>query len=80
MKICPKCGNNVEDKAVLCDKCGNCFEAESNTQFDSQNGDNKADCGRNKPKKKNTVMIVGIVAAVLIVSAIIGSIAQSVFN
>lgn len=100
MKICPNCGNTVEDSAIFCDKCGTRLLTQNNAQGNyAQYPNNQSNYTQQQqynygmdqpqyqpatpqiqPKKKNTGLIIGIIAAVLVVLAIIGIVAEKVFQ
>lgn len=91
MKICPNCNNAVEDSAIFCDKCGNRLAVQNNNPVNYSQQPNNYGVNQpqyqqpvmmqqTQPKKKNIGMIIGIVAAVLLVLAIIGSVAEKAFQ
>lgn len=81
MKVCPNCNNTVEDNVSVCNRCGTFLAAQNapgnNPQY---NQTQYQPAPQTPPKKKNTGKIIGIVAVVLIVLAIIGSVAQKAFQ
>lgn len=83
MKVCSKCGNVIEDNAMFCGKCGNRLEVQSQQSqytYVPNQPQYQPTPMQQPPKKKNTGLIIGIVAAVVIVLAAIGSIAEKVFQ
>lgn len=95
MKICPNCNNQLEDNAAFCDKCGAKLVVQQaysqpqsnyagqpyqNYNPNQQANGYQAPMQTNQPPKKKTGMIIGIVAACLIVLAIIGALAQDAFQ
>lgn len=89
-KQCKTCGSNVPAEARFCQVCGgsefitnNNQSAYNQNQFNQQHPVNQTwqpPAPQNKPKKKKTGLIIGIVAAVLIVLAVIGAIAEKTFQ
>lgn len=92
-KQCKACGSNVPNDAKFCPVCGssdfvindpNLTQPTYNqNQYSQQPAFNQAwqpPVPQNQPKKKKTGLIVGIVAAVLIVLAGIGMIAEKAFQ
>ncbi len=94
MKICPKCNKQFNDNDAFCDVCGTNLSAQQNNYQQQPNYANQSQPNynpqqvnayqptmpNNPPKKKKTGMIIGIVAAVLIVLAIIGAVAEDAFQ
>lgn len=92
MKECPMCHNLIEDDAAFCDRCGARLDqnqAGKGTGTQQPSGWNpgtppqgyspygNSAQGQTSAPKRNKGMIIGIVAAVLIILAIIGSLSQS---
>lgn len=92
-KQCKACGSNVPADARFCQACGGAEFITNNVptnqpaynqnQYNQQPPVNQAwqpPVPQNQPKKKKTGLIIGIVAAVLIVLAVIGMVAEKAFQ
>lgn len=87
-KQCKSCGSNVPNDAKFCQACGGSeFIINNSTtnqptynQQPSSNQTWQPPVPQNRPKKKKTGLIIGIIAAVLIVLAGIGFVAEKVFQ
>lgn len=92
-KQCKSCGSNVPADAKFCQVCGGSDFITNNVatnqpvynqnQYNQQPPINQTwqpPVPQNQPKKKKTGLIIGIVAAVLIVLAIIGMVAEKAFQ
>ena len=73
--FCPKCGANITDESVFCEKCGFKLEKEepiSNVNSDINNTQKRIKLnGNNMPNGKNTIktiVIICVIAVVLVVS------------
>lgn len=81
MKTCPRCGNVLEDDAAFCDKCGTRLEEQNNTQQQFYSGYNQQQYQPYEPpKKKNVGLMIGIIAAFLILLAAIGILAVKFYK
>lgn len=92
-KQCKACGSNVPTDAKFCQVCGGSDFIINNTtsnqpaynqnQYNQQTPFNQTwqpPVTQNQPKKKKTGLVIGIIAAVLIVLAAIGFIAEKTFQ
>lgn len=92
-KQCKACGSNVPADARFCQACGGAEFITNNVptnqpaynqnQYNQQHPVNQTwqpPVPQNQPKKKKTGLIIGIVAAVLIVLAVIGMVAEKAFQ
>lgn len=92
-KKCKACGSNVPADARFCQVCGGAEFITNNVptnqptynqnQYNQQPPVNQTwqpPVPQNQPKKKKTGLIIGIVAAVLIVLAVIGMVAEKAFQ
>lgn len=92
-KQCKACGSNVPADARFCQVCGSAEFITNNVptnqpvynqnQYNQQPMVNQTwqpPVPQNQPKKKKTGLIIGIVAAVLIVLAVIGVVAKKAFQ
>lgn len=92
-KQCKACGSNVPADARFCQACGGAEfitndvptnqPAYNQSQYNQQPPVNQTwqpPVPQNQPKKKKTGLIIGIVAAVLIVLAVIGMVAEKAFQ
>ena len=92
-KQCKACGSNVPADARFCQACGGAEfitndiptnqPAYNQSQYNHQPPVNQTwqpPVPQNQPKKKKTGLIIGIVAAVLIVLAVIGMVAEKAFQ
>ena len=92
-KQCKACGSNVPADARFCQVCGGAEFITNNVptnqpvynqnQYNQQPPINQTwqpPVPQNQPKKKKTGLIIGIVAAVLIVLAVIGMVAEKAFQ
>lgn len=92
-KQCKACGSNVPADARFCQVCGGAEFITNNvptnqpaynqSQYNQQPPVNQTwqpPVPQNQPKKKKTGLIIGIVAAVLIVLAVIGMVAEKAFQ
>lgn len=92
-KQCKACGTNVPADARFCQVCGGSEFITNNVptnqpaynqnQYNQQPPVNQTwqpPVPQNQPKKKKTGLIIGIVAAVLIVLAVIGMVAEKAFQ
>lgn len=85
MRICPNCGNTVDDGANFCKKCGARVQEQPNAQYansgvHSQSAQYPGNNANQPPysapsgkKKKSKGKVIGIVALVLLVLAVIGN-------
>lgn len=83
-KQCKACGSNMPNDAKFCQVCGGSdFIISNSTQQSNINNNSisyQQDYNQNQPKKKKTGMIIGIIAATLVVLAAIGMLAEKVFQ
>lgn len=87
-KQCKACGSNVPTDAKFCQVCGGSDfiinnVASSRPTYNQNSAVNQTwqpPVPQDKPKKKKTGLIIGIVAAVLIVLAVIGMVAEKAFQ
>ena len=81
-KQCKFCGSNVPNDAKFCQVCGGA-DFVINNQTPNQPNYNQTwqpPVPQNQPKKKKTGLVIGIIAAVLIVLAGIGMLAEKAFQ